>query len=682
MKRIQGDARLAFPVVGAMASAVLVLLAGAQDAGRTGLFAWLTCTGCLVIVVMALLFLRGSWRSVVMSTAMMALALCLLIALRAPYHVVVKPWQVADEPVDIPRFLEWTSGLRAILLQHTSALPGVGGQLVPGLVVGDTSRVSASLTAAMKTASLTHITAVSGANCAIVTLSIMAIAARLRCSRRWRLAIGSAALVAFVALVTPQPSVVRAAVMSVVVMLSLFCGRPGSGLPLLSVAAYSMLLWDPWWVIDFGFILSVLATVGLLVFSGPLTSSLGKWMPNLLAMAIAIPLSAQLLCQPALILLSPRIPLYGILANVLAAPAAPLATIVGLIALLLLPIFPWLADVFLWLCWLPAEWIGQCALLVSRLPVPFMPWLDGFLGMLLACGASVGILWLCITQRKRARRFLLLGGAALGVLLVITLGVSRLGALSNRPTEWVIANCDVGQGDAFFIRSQDKFALVDTGKSFDAITKCMSELHITVIELLVLTHYDQDHVGAIAALYGRINHAIVGPADDSRGDKIVSELSRSGASVVRGIRGMSGALGEVRWSVLWPTPEHPTMQSGNPGSIAIQWTFTGGMTAIFLADLGEDAQRTLSADHVLSSVDVVKVAHHGSADQSESLYRLLAPKLAMISVGKNNGYGHPTDKLLDILKRMGTMTTRTDEEGLVLVSEHGSALSVWTERGG
>ncbi|MEG2778090.1 MAG: ComEC/Rec2 family competence protein, partial [Aurantimicrobium sp.] len=128
----------------------------------------------------------------------------------------------------------------------------------------------------MKTVSLTHITAVSGANIAVVTASVMAIAALCGAGRRVRLVIAVCALVAFVILVTPQPSVLRAAVMAVVVMIALFSGRPGSGIPLLAFATLLMLMWNPWWAIDYGFILSVSATAGLLLFSGPLASSLNR----------------------------------------------------------------------------------------------------------------------------------------------------------------------------------------------------------------------------------------------------------------------------------------------------------------------------------------------------------------------------------------------------------------------
>lgn len=686
MNGISADARLAIPVGFSVSVAIAVLMLGADDNAATAGLGWVVAACCVVLAFTVLMLARvmpvvsPSLPSLVLLGLALSAVLCVLIALRAPTHVAVMPWQVAETHAAEPWFLSWAPALRVLLLEHSSALPGVGAQLVPGLAIGDTSRVSSSLTAAMKTSSLTHITAVSGANCAIVTLSVIMITAKLGCSRRWRLFFASAALIAFVVLVTPQPSVVRSAVMSLAVILAQFSGRPGSGLPLLAVAAFLMLVWDPWWAVDYGFLLSVLATVGLLVFSGPLTTRLSNWMPSLLAAVIAIPLSAQLLCQPAIVLLSPKLPTYGVLANVLAGPAAPLATIIGLVVVLMLPVWPWGADVLLWLCWLPAEWIGQCAVTVSTFPVPNLPWLAGLWGALLASAFSVLILLALLARRKPLRRlsaaFLITGS----VLYLLLSGLAAAALPQRTPTQWNIASCDVGQGDAFFIRSGNHVALIDAGRYPALLSNCMEKLHITSIDLLVLTHYDADHVGGVAAVYGKVARALVGPVEDARGEKVVTELSRAGTQVVRGVRGLSGTLGDSSWDVVWPAPNHPNMQSGNDGSIVLHWR-TSGLTALFLGDLGETAQQALLEDRVLDSVDVVKVAHHGSADQSAKLYEYLHARISLVSVGKENGYGHPTDKILSLLRGLGSITTRTDRQGLVLVVEHGPELVLWSEQG-
>ncbi len=683
------DARLAIPVLAAWGAAIALLASNdGVDAsvlmGRTWLVA--ACAG--VGGVTALLALVGSHRPrqhissgillVTVVTSLLTVALCVSILVQAPGHVDVKPWD-RDVTAQYPWFLSWATALRHSLADAAGALPGVGGQLIPGLAVGDTSAVSESLETAMKAVSLTHITAVSGANCVIVTASIMIMGARLGLSRTWRVTCAVMALAMFVVLVTPEASVVRAAVMSTVVLITLAAGRPGAGLPLLSFATIVMLIVNPWWAVDFGFILSVSATAGLLILARPLATSLARFMPALPAMLISIPLAAQLACQPVIILLQPQIPTYGVAANVIAGPAAPLATVTGLLACLVLPILPPVAAGLLWLSWLPAQWIGQTAMVFSSLPNPSFAWLAGAPGVVLALVSSAGICLMLLHPRVAVRRVvgagLVLGGAT---YLTVSL-VSGISFSASIPGDWVVAACDVGQGDAVLFRDDDKIVLIDTGRTPEPLTRCLGQLGIDHIDLLVLTHYDLDHVGGVSAVNGKVTSALVGTPQDVSEELIVEALARGGATVERGQKGDSGGWGTTSWNVLWPAPGLVSMQDGNPGSITVRVN-TPELSAIFLGDLGEDAQNALMLDAPIAAVDLVKVAHHGSSDQSAALYRKLGASVGLVSVGAENGYGHPTSKALAMLADAGTSVERTDISGLIVVSAQDHRLSVWSER--
>jgi competence protein ComEC len=482
---------------------------------------------------------------------------------------------------------------------------------------------------------------------------------------------------AFVILVTPQPSVIRAAVMAVVVMVTLFSGRPGTGIPLLSVAVIAMLLWDPWWAVEYGFILSVIATAGLLLFSGPLGHSLSRWMPVWLATLIAIPLAAQLMCQPIIILLSPQVPTYGVLANILATPLAPIATIVGLLACVLLW-FPPISHVLLWVAWLPAEWIGQTALVLSHLPLAQIPWFSGPWGSFVSAVLSSLILIVLLSQKPVVRRvsaFLLVLSLSAWAMTTVIRNFSFRSAL---PSEWSIATCDVGQGDALVLRSQDNIAVIDVGRKPEPMKRCLDQLGITRIDLLVLTHFDKDHVGGLSAVMGKVDHAVVGKPENLEDQSLLRELSRGGAKLERAVQGMTGTLGDSSWKVLWPDGEHPSIELGNPGSVIMLFSFPT-FRALFLGDLGKEAQQALMQSHSLPKAHVVKVAHHGSADQSQALYEELQPDIALFSVGEENDYGHPRSETLEIMKSQGAFSPRTDLDGLILVSVVPSGLSVWTE---
>ena len=687
---MKADVRLALPVIAAWA--VVVALLAPNDGAAASQLLGLTRSVAFVsfLVAMACFLstrwhgLRGTktslWQAAVIALglgALITLALCVSVLVQLPTHVDIKPWD--KQAVHYPWFLQWAQDLRGGLSAASQSLPGVGGQLIPGLAIGDTGRVSETLQENMKTVSLTHITAVSGANCVIVTASIMILGAKCGFTRTWRVILAVIALILFVILVTPQASVVRAAVMSCVVLITLAMGRPGAGLPLLSFATMAMLVANPWWAIDFGFILSVAATGGLLLLARPLATSLARFMPQLVATLISIPLAAQLACQPVIILLQPQIPTYGVLANVVAAPAAPLATVTGLLACLLLPFVPILGMGLLWLAWMPAQWIGQTAVVVAALPNASLAWLAGAPGVVLAMAGSTAVCLALLSRKRFVRR--IVGGALVATMVawLVSTNVAGMVFSATIPPDWVIAACDVGQGDALLVRDGEHVMLIDTGRTKEPLEKCLHQLGIERIDVLILTHYDLDHAGGVTAVLGAVDRALVGVPQNAKEDLIVKNLAAGGAIVERGDKGDTGVLGRTNWGVLWPAPGNPTMQDGNPGSITVR-VQSPEFSAVFLGDLGEDAQNALMRDAIVESVEIVKVAHHGSGDQSSSLYRKLDADIGIISVGRENGYGHPTANALALLAEAGTAVSRTDENGLLLVRASGGRLSVWTER--
>jgi competence protein ComEC len=294
---------------------------------------------------------------------------------RAAYLLVARGALEPTAPPSGP--LAAADDLRAGLSRAATALPGPGAELLPGLAIGDVSAVAPALAQTMKDSSLTHLTAVSGANCAVIVGLVLALSAAIGLRRPGRAVAALAALGAFVVLVTPQPSVRRAAVMAAVLILSTASGRPARGLPALSLAVIVLLAGDPWLARDLGFALSVLATAGLLVLAPPVAERLSRRMPRRLAEALAIPVAAQVACQPVLLVLQPGLPVHGVLANVLAEPAAAPATIGGLVACVLLPVWPAAGGLALRLAWLPASWIAAVASVLSRLPWGRVPWPTG-----------------------------------------------------------------------------------------------------------------------------------------------------------------------------------------------------------------------------------------------------------------------------------------------------------------
>jgi competence protein ComEC len=442
--------------------------------------------------------------------------------------------------------------------------------------------------------------------------------------------------------------------------------------------------------VNYGFALSVLATAGLMVLAGPLARRLEAWLPRWLALMVAVPLAAQLACQPVLLLLNPTLPLYGVLANTLAEPASPAATVLGLAACVMLPIAPPVGHALAAIAWLPSAWIAAVADFFAGLPLARVPWPEGPLGVGALVVVTALLLVLLLGRVGRRGRGILL--ASLATVVVVSLAATGLTAIVSRlgrPANWQIADCDIGQGDAMVVRSAGKVALMDTGPSESLLTACLSTLGIEHIDLLVLSHYDLDHVAGTPAVDDMTTRALVGPSTGKARDvAIVQGLLDGGTRVDRVSEGLTGRLGDLRWSVVWPPAVLPDgIEPGNEACVTILFEPVGScakgcLSSMFVGDLDEKAQDLmLAANPSLPRLDVIEVAHHGSADQSASMYQRVSASVGLIGVGVDNRYGHPTQHLLDILASVGTLPARTDTEGLVLLSagETPGAVTVWSE---
>jgi competence protein ComEC len=581
-----------------------------------------------------------------------------------------------------PPLLAWAHSIRSVFLDASAGLPEPGGGLLPGLAIGDTTRVPESLDAAMKASSLSHLTAVSGANCAIVVGAVLAITALLGAPLPLRVGVAAVALLGFVVLVTPEPSVLRAAVMAGLALGAVALGRPALGVPVLCAAVLVLLIADPWLSRSYGFALSALATAGLLTLAGPLAAALSRVLPGWLAAVLSIPLAAQLACQPVILLLDPSVALYGVPANLLAAPAAPLATVLGLIACLLGPLAPPLGVAVAWLGWLPASWIAAVATLFAGLPGARGAWPGGPGGVALLVAIEAAVL-LAILGVGRPRRI----ARAVSVIALVAYVAAAVGgavaARVGRPADWQYAMCDVGQGDATLVRSGDAVALVDLGEDPELLRACLDDLGVGRLDLVVLTHYDLDHVGGADAVLGRADVVLAGPPAEAADERVLAAFAANGARVESAARGDRGGLGSLAWEVLWPPARATT--PGNDASVALSWTCATAepcLSAVMLGDLGAEAQARMAGAADPGRVDVVKVAHHGSADQSPGLYDELGATVGLIGVGADNGYGHPAPALLDLLGATGTTAVRTDLGGLILVApgDRLGEIDVWTAR--
>jgi competence protein ComEC len=514
------------------------------------------------------------------------------------------------------------------------------------------------------------------------------IAVALRFGRTGRTVISLTALGLYVLVIGPDPSVLRAGVMAASVIVMIALGRRTWALNALAIAAIILLVADPWLAVEFGFGLSVLATAGILLLAPAMSEKLARRMPLPLALGLSVTLAAQLFCLPLLMQLQPGLPTYSVIANLLAGPMVAPVTILGMIALVLTPVAPPLVSMISWVASLGTWVIEVVAIFFSGLPVAYFPWATGWPATILS---TLLIFAVAAWLRAGSVPMKQLGIGALAVVAVGTISVPAASEILPKSwplNDWSLVACDVGQGDALVIQSEGRTAVIDVGSDDQLINRCLAELSISRIDLLVLTHFDFDHVGGIKGAIGTrsVSTAIVSgfPDDRPATKEALDLLAKQRVSLITAEPRISGTLGEFAWRVIAPSKEASEAKDSNDASVVM--VFSGPeYDLLLLGDLGETGQRRISstATGILGRSDkplILKVSHHGSNDQSSALHERLRPELAVISVGEANGYGHPGKELLDLLARSGSQVLRTDLHGSLAISVAAGAIS-WSGSG-
>jgi competence protein ComEC len=546
--------------------------------------------------------------------------------------------------------------------------------LLPGLVVGDTTAMDPVLTSEFRRAGLGHLTAVSGANVAIAIALVLWPLRRRAVDRRVQAAVGLLALAGFVALARPGASVLRAAAMGLVVLVALASGRSRAAVPALAAAVCVLLLVEPRLARDGGFVLSVAATAAIVLLARPWSRALRqRGVPRLLSDALAVSAAAGMATAPLVAALSGVVSLVSLPANLLAAPAVAPATVLGLLAALVSPVAPPLATGLAWLAGWPVRWLVLVAERAAAVPDGAIGWPAGLLGAALltaVLGAAVAALvrW---PRLRPVALAALLGAVLLGWPL-------RQATRGWPPGDTVLVACDVGQGDALVLPTgPGQAVLVDAGPDPVLVDGCLTRLGVDRLPLVLLSHLDADHVGGLSgALTGRevgeIATGTLAPTDERAADLLrTARAAGSRTGVLR--PGDRRTVGALQLDVLAPDPATAT-RSAEPNDLSLVVRATQrGVRVLLTGDLGAEAERRIAASGADLRADVLKVPHHGSADADPGFLAASGARVALVSVGAGNTYGHPTDRLLDLLARDGMRVHRTDTDGdLAVVGGAGS----------
>ena len=570
----------------------------------------------------------------------------------------------------------WWRGAAAVRASIRDALAwrsGAERALVPALVTGDDHDVPEQVQADFRTSGLTHLLAVSGTNLTLVVGFLLVLGRWCGVRGRGQYLLGALGIVGFVLLARTEPSVVRAAAMGTVALLGMGGNGRDRGVRALGVAVTALLLWDPGLATSVGFALSVLATAGILLLAPAWAAALSRWLPRWAAEAVAVPFAAQLVCTPVVAGLSGQVSLVAVAANLLAAPLVAPATVLGLVGGLVGLAWPGLGRVLGWGAGACAAGIVAVAHRSAGLALPAVDWGTGVLSLLtltVVCAGLAVVLGPLLARRSTG------SACCLALVLVVLVPLPSPGW---PPHGWVLAVCDVGQGDGLVLNAGGGSAVVvDAGPDPSLMDRCLDRLDVAAVPLLVLTHFHADHVDGLAGVYSgrRVGEVDVTSLREPAGRAAFVDRETGGRTTLPAY-GATRVVGRVTLQTLAPLPDVSAAAGPNNASVVLLASVRG-VRLLLTGDVEPETQADLARAWPGLRVDVLKVPHHGSRFQDLDFLLGLRARVAVASVGEDNDYGHPSAETLDPLAEAGARVFRTDRDGTVVVTADGG-LDVVTE---
>lgn len=622
-------------------------------------------------------------------------------------------YRASVEPGTRGPLVDALASVRSALLRGLLALvPEPEGALGAGILLGVRTGMAPEVSDAFTAAGLTHVVAISGWNIAIVaalTGSMTRPLVRLRGGRLLAVAVAAVSVGAYVLLTGASPSVVRAALMAAALVLARMGGSPAHAISALMAAALGMLLAAPQVLWDVGFQLSGLATAGLIWFAGPMEARLASW-PGLLREPIALTLAAQLATLPVILLNFERLSLVSPLANVVVVPLVPVVMACSAVAAAVGTLdaavhLPALGDVAVWAAG-GAAWLYLRAMVLAGYAAAAIP----FASVSLAAPAWTAAAWypmLVLLHRRwskaaataTARAETSLPAASfLRPLPALAATLLVLGALTvaTRPDGRLhLYMLDVGQGDAILVRAPDGATLlVDGGPDPDLAARRLGAVlpfWQRTIDAVVLTHPHEDHVaGLVPALERYRVGTVLEPGREydnptyARFRALAAAEARAATPPARA--GMELPLDPTtRLTILYPSEadaQAPLPEGDINNASVVALLSSGSFRALLTGDAEAPVESLLLSRGLIVPVDVLKVGHHGSESSSTPPFlAALRPRIALISAGAGNEYGHPHAITLEHLAALGGVEVlRTDLDGTVELVVDGAGLR--TERRG
>lgn len=549
--------------------------------------------------------------------------------------------------------VQWILLLRQqAILGVTEMFPEQSGAFMNALLFGDRQQMTFEVEGQYQQFGLVHLLAISGSHIVLLMVIVYFILLRSGVTR----GIATVCLIFFIPiymiLAGASPSVIRASITGVLMLIAFMCSIRLSSLDALSITAICMLIFDPYLVFNIGFQFSFVGSFALLL-SAPLLLESGN---GVIRNSIYISLISQLVSTPILLYHFGYYSPYSIFLNILYVPFLSLIVLpCSIIILICLPIIPFLAKSFANVLSiglnLSNDFLSYCESL------PFTRLNFGQTPILLVALYCVSIISVLMVWERRISKGMVFIFA--GIFLFISTGHYVYPYFRESGS---VTFLDVGQGDAILIRLpyDQEIYLIDTGGTIrlnkeewqrkkhefsvgnDILIPYLQKEGIKKIDKLIVTHGDADHIGAAQELLSNITvkEVVFGRKEqEAILEKAVKKQALEKEVKISEVgEGESWRVNEAEFFVLAPTGKE---RSENNASIVL-WAKLGRITWLFTGDLEEEGEKGLVATYPDLRADVLKVAHHGSNTSSITPFlSAVQPNIAIISVGERNRYGHP-----------------------------------------
>ncbi len=588
-----------------------------------------------------------------------------------------------------------------------ASLPEPQAALAQGIFLGQRSAIPADVKEDMNVTGITHLIAISGYNVSLVAALVISGLAWL-IGRRQAAIVALAAIAAYTVLTGASPTVVRAAIMGGLFVSATLAGRPGSALTSVALAAAIMTGWQPLVIEDVSFQLSFAAILGLTYLGPGIQERLAAWLraggveageggpAGFLLESTSVTAAAVIATMPLFALYFGRISIVTFAANVLLVPAFPMILAGSALTAVCGAIWPPLGDVTGWFAWTMLSYMLEVARLFARVPLASVR-IDGF-GAWHAAAAYTAIAagaWWLRRQRPRADEP---QRAVRGVMLrpiwvacaglAVTAAIAWSAVLSGPDGRLTVSVLDVGQGEAILIEAPaGRHILVDGGADGALLARALGEelpFWDRTLDVVALTHPQEDHLAGLVTALERfeVGRVLASPrtAESATYDAWREQIERRDIPYTEASPGHWIDLGNgATLRVLGPTAGSAGSAEMNNASLVLKLEW-GKASFLLTGDIEVDAEQALLRDGADLETTVLKVAHHGSRTSTSTAFLYAAhPAIAVVSVGEDNPYGHPSPTVLERLD--DAFVYRTDFHGTVRMSTDGDRLWLEPERG-